>query len=98
MNQNSTLGHTVNDPGHAHSLDVSVDSGGALGTLYLGDSSGVNSDLVNSNTTGISVNAHDVSHTHTVDTPAHSGNSGSTGSGTAYFQPYLVVNYIIKHD
>jgi microcystin-dependent protein len=46
-----------------------------------------------SNTTGITVANHDVSHTHSV-----SGTTGSTGSGTAYYQPYLVVNYIIKHD
>ena len=33
-------------------------------------------------------------HTHTV-----SGTTGNgSGSGTDYYQPYLVVNYIIKHD
>jgi microcystin-dependent protein len=42
------------------------------------------------------------SHTHTVTDSGHthtlSGTTGSVGSGTAYYQPYLVVNYIIKHD
>lgn len=48
----------------------------------------------NSNTTGVSVNAHNIAHTHT-----YSGTTnGGTGAGTAYYQPYLVVNYIIKHD
>ncbi len=32
-------------------------------------------------------------HTHTL-----SGSTASTGSGTAYYPPYLAVNYIIKHD
>jgi microcystin-dependent protein len=32
-------------------------------------------------------------HDHTI-----SGSTGLTGSGTAYFQPFLSVNYIIKHD
>jgi microcystin-dependent protein len=39
-----------------------------------------------------------VGHSHAVDIDAFTGNSGSTGSGTAYFQPFLSVNYIIKHD
>ena len=39
-----------------------------------------------------------VDHTHVVNIDAFTGNSGSTGSGTAYFQPFLSVNYIIKHD
>lgn len=47
-------------------------------------------------TTGISISDHTVSHTHDVNLPNFTGNSGSTGSGTAYYQPYLVVNYIIK--
>jgi microcystin-dependent protein len=38
-------------------------------------------------------------HEHTFNVPAFTGNSGvGSGSGTAYYQPYLVVNYIIKHD
>lgn len=35
----------------------------------------------------------DGGHTHTI-----SGSTGTTGSGTAYFQPFTSVNYIIKHD
>lgn len=47
-----------------------------------------------SNTTGITVAAHNIAHTHTFSATTN----GGTGTGTAYFQPYLVVNYIIKHD
>ena len=38
-------------------------------------------------------------HTHSIDVPPFTGDSGGgTGSGTAYFQPFVSVNYIIKHD
>jgi microcystin-dependent protein len=37
--------------------------------------------------------ASDGSHTHTI-----SGSTAATGGGTAYFQPFVAVNYIIKHD
>ena len=46
------------------------------------------------NTTGITVAAHNIAHTHTFSATTN----GGTGSGTAYYPPYLVVNYIIKHD
>lgn len=44
---------------------------------------------VNSNTTGIVVSSATTTVTMT---------NAYTGSGTAYFQPFLAVNYIIKHD
>jgi microcystin-dependent protein len=52
------------------------------------------------NTTGIAIADHNVSHTHTVDTPAHSGNSGASSVGATHgnVQPSALVNYIIKHD
>jgi microcystin-dependent protein len=41
-------------------------------------------------------------HVHTITDPTHShtitGATAETGGAQAYFQPYLVVNYIIKHD
>lgn len=37
-------------------------------------------------------------HTHTVDLPEFTGDSGNVGSGTDYYPPYLAVNFIIKHD
>jgi microcystin-dependent protein len=45
-----------------------------------------------------STGGNSANHNHPVDINAFTGNSGSTGSGTAYFQPFLSVNYIIKHD
>lgn len=95
MSANATLTHSITDPGHSHTISADL-----LGPVE--SSVPVNLDVLynannavstNSASTGIIIANHDVSHTHTV-----SGTSGSTGSGTAYFQPYLVVNFIIKHD
>jgi hypothetical protein len=39
------------------------------------------------------------SHAHTVTaTGTVAMTNATTGSGTAYYQPFLAVNYIIKHD
>ena len=90
---------TITDPGHEHTLDISTTSGGINGALFL-DGGTVQTGYVNNAGTGISVNPHDVSHTHTVDTPAHSGNSGASSVGATHgnVQPSALVNYIIKHD
>jgi hypothetical protein len=58
-----------------------------------GANAGDEANVVNSAVTGISIAAHDIAHTHSV-----SGTTGTVGSGTDYYQPHLVVNYIIKHD
>jgi microcystin-dependent protein len=42
------------------------------------------------------VNTDSTSHSHTVDIPSYSGNSGSAGGGADYWQPHIVVNFIIK--
>jgi microcystin-dependent protein len=99
MTANATLNHTVNDPGHEHTLDISTTSGGINGALFL-DGGTVQTGYVNNAGTGISVNSHDVSHVHSVDTPAHSGNSGASSVGATHgnVQPSALVNYIIKHD
>lgn len=62
-----------------------------------------NAALYDPNSTETTDSAGSHSHTGTVDSAgAHthtvSGLTATTGSGTAYFQPYLVVNFIIKHD
>ena len=49
------------------------------------------------------VSADNHQHTFTTDSigshgHAITGSTGSVGSGTAYFQPFVSVNYIIKHD
>lgn len=78
---------TITDPGHEHTLDVSTSSGGINGALYL-DGGTVQNGYVNSTTTGI---------TATVGTAINVTNA-NTGGGEAYYQPHVVVNYIIKHD
>ena len=44
----------------------------------------------------------DGNHIHDITDPTHShtitGSTAETGGAQAYYQPYLVVNYIIKHD
>jgi microcystin-dependent protein len=38
-------------------------------------------------------------HNHSINPPNFTGNSGGgSGSGTDYYPPYYVVNFIIKHD
>ena len=100
MSANATLSHSITDSGHSHTINGETATRGLdgpsydLGALYddLGNTAYTESTATA--TTGISISSHDVSHTHTV-----SGTTGGgSGSGTAYYQPYLVVNYIIKHD
>ena len=49
-------------------------------------------------TTVSSVGNASQDHNHSVTVSAYSGDTGNTGSGTAYYQPFVAVNYIIKHD
>jgi microcystin-dependent protein len=72
----------------------SVTSGGGS-SIFPATATNIETTAANiANTTGITVAAHNIAHTHTFSATTN----GGTGSGTAYFQPYLVVNYIIKHD
>jgi microcystin-dependent protein len=90
----TSTSHTHNDTGNAGSINTG--SGQTTGT---DTTDGMTAGEFHSHTgqaaiTGITVNNHDVSHTHTV-----SGDTGTgSGSGTDYYPPHLVVNYIIKHD
>ena len=128
MNQNATLGHTVNESAHdhggftqnrnlahIHSNDAegttdethTHNASGNAGSISAGTGQSTGSDttdgmssnenhnhVIDADLTYITVNNHDVSHTHSV-----SGTTGTgSGSGTDYYPPYLVVNYIIKHD
>jgi len=83
---------SISDPGHNHSVtngtSVVRQDGGGDAKLTANSSYGpYNTYTVSnvSNTTGISA---------TVDIAQF--NSGSVGSGTAYYQPHLAVNYQIK--
>jgi microcystin-dependent protein len=105
-------GHTIND--HTHTNQVTYISPAAshahnnisdyvaAGTNGASTSPTVNSIsttslAANSNTTGISTVSAGTGISASVGT-AITANNASTGSGTAYFQPFIAVNYIIKHD
>jgi len=79
---------TITDPGHEHTLDISTTTGGVPGVFFNGDGGTTATGYVNSVTTGI---------TASVGT-AITVTNANTGGGEAYYQPYLAVNYIIKHD
>ena len=79
--------HTHNDTGNAGSINT-----GAGQTTGSDQTDGMNIYSFHSHTlqgavTGLTVNDHNLS-----------GTTGGTGSGNAYYQPYYVVNFIIKHD
>ena len=102
--QSQSHTHTVSlsDPGHTHTINGEDATRGLDGPNYV---AGVLYDALDnvtyteptaSATTGITVSSvsnASQDHTHTV-----SGTTGSTGSGTAYYQPFVAVSYIIKHD
>jgi microcystin-dependent protein len=97
MSANATLGHTITDPGHAHNTNSdSYLFQYQAGVNQSADGVTFPGRLSTTNTTGISIANHNVAHTHDVDVPNFTGTSGSTGSGTAYFQPFLALNFIIK--
>ena len=99
--------HTINitDPGHRHVYlrptegSHNVVNAADASLSFMDSYTTANSD---SATTGISA----TSSPATVDLDNFTGTSGApsdntttaTGSGTDYYQPYLAVNYIIKHD
>ena len=84
---------TITDPGHVH-LQNEASTGGLLANAsdsnvdYTYYHTGAGRFDTNSAVTGI---------TASVGT-AITVTNASTGSGTAYFQPFIAVNYIIKHD
>lgn len=80
--------HTITDPGHTHSYNVSFQNGG--GDYNPSRFSAITGATTGSSTTGISVNSSGA-HTHTI-----SGTSGSAGSGTAYYPPYYALAFIMK--
>jgi microcystin-dependent protein len=93
--------HTIADHSHTNQVTTSASSGAhdnianfvAAGTNGASTSTGVASISTASlspvsNTTGISASVG----------TAITMTNASTGSGTAYFQPFIAVNYIIKHD
>jgi hypothetical protein len=51
-----------------------------------------------SSTTGISVTSTNSAHAHAIDVPAFSGTVTTTFANDDFFEPFVSVNYIIKHD
>ena len=100
--------HTISDPGHVHTF--STDNN--LATEFAGNAAfGNYNPDVNTNTssagTGISVTSTNSAHAHAIDVPSHTGSvdvpsfSGTvttTFANDDFFEPFVSVNYIIKHD
>lgn len=85
---------TLTDPGHSHTIDTfdPVNGGSAMGSPEpgYGTSAGDEANVVNSAVTGITVASSTTTVTMT--------NANNTTTASDYYPPYLVVNYIIKHD
>lgn len=91
--------HTINisDPGHSHVINSLPDDATSSGSWYptaVQTTQPIQATNTNTATTGITA----TSSPATVDLDSFSGSSGQTGSGTAYYQPFVAVSYIIKHD
>jgi microcystin-dependent protein len=98
---NSTGVTTENGGTHDHSLDTDLlTSTVAHGHGQNGQVMGGTSATPES--TGADFTSTHFGHTHTITDPTHShtitGETADTGGAQDYYQPYLVVNYIIKHD
>jgi len=77
---------------HTHSftpLSTALNNGWTLGA-------GTSGYMTSGTTTTGSMDSN-TAHDHSVTTNVSISNA-NTGSGTAYFQPFIAVNYIIKHD
>jgi microcystin-dependent protein len=102
-NGSSATGVTTQDASHTHTFDIDLLTSttshghGQDGTLIGGTTATPDGDgtftIQNSQGGNHSHGITDPDHTHTI-----SGETAETGGAQAYFQPYGVVNYIIKHD
>jgi len=80
-------------PDHSHGYDAPI-----LGTNPLLNVSDTSVTYAFTTTSGATTGAS-IRHQHSINVPDFAGTSGSgSGSGTDYYPPHLVVNYIIKHD
>lgn len=87
---------SVSDPGHSHTINgegfvanvQDVLNGDGQRVLESDLSTSASTEATATATTGITATA----------TTTVTMTNASVGSGTAYYPPYLVVNYIIKHD
>jgi microcystin-dependent protein len=87
---------TTSSDSHSHSLmfetwDTTVSQSGT-GVLRVTDiQNGAGGTGANH-----TVNTDSDSHSHSVNIPSYSGTSGSAGGGADYWQPFVIVNFIIK--
>lgn len=90
-------GTTDSDGAHFHEVGFDVELMINASDSLANEPNGTSPSTYSTSTAGSHSHTFSISssgaHTHTV-----TGTSGSTGSGTAYFQPFVAVNYIIKHD
>jgi microcystin-dependent protein len=103
VNGASATGVTTQDASHTHTFDIdlltsTVSHGhGQNGTLIGGTTADPDGDG-----TFTIQNSQGGNHSHGITDPTHnhtiSGATAETGGAQAYYQPYGVVNYIIKHD
>lgn len=87
---------TISDPQHTHTINGEGLVANVQDALNGDGQRVLESDLSTSASTEATASAA-TGITATASTTVTMSNA-STGSGTAYYQPYLVVNYIIKHD
>ncbi len=86
-------GRSTTSTSHSHTGTTSFATGMSGGTVVspvpdTESAGGSHSHTIASDTTGITASA----------TTTVTMTNANTGGGEAYYQPYLVVNYIIKHD
>lgn len=81
---------TTSSTSHTHTGTTTYAAGGSStgGALTSDSAGGSHTHTIASDTTGISASA----------TTTVTMTNANTGGGEAYYQPYVVVNYIIKHD
>jgi microcystin-dependent protein len=104
---NGSHSHSINDPGHAHSQWTNQDDFNEYGgnpPSFADDNGSIYTwNNINSNTTGITINAGGA-HTHTFTSNLssdhnHTFTTDSTGSGSAIDirNKFIVMNYIIRY-
>ena len=99
--------HTINDPGHTHTqttINDDFNNSGSSPPGFSADSAGSRTwSNISTNTTGITIN-NNGSHSHNLNinnstSHSHSFTTDSTGLGSSIniMNPYIVLNYLIKH-
>jgi hypothetical protein len=107
MSANLTHSHGITDPGHYHNEGIVTANAGALPLTYFVNNviSGTSRESNNAGwttdfaSTGITINSSSLEHTHNVDLPNFTGNSGNgPGTSTSFTNEpsYINVIYLIR--